>query len=351
MSSRLEAASHFTATLWKQEIYAQLTNEVDPFMQVEHFRPRHRGFAGQTDFWETPSPEPQLPATLIHRLETPLAIENRLIEAARQLAAQIANRYQSTQILFIAVLRAGVPVADWLTKLLPGSMAVATSLFMGYGIDRVSLAEIRSHYPDRPIVFIDGWTGKGGVAGELKKLDVGPLAVLCDPWCVADFRGTTDDVLSPSAFFTGPTTLGFSRTFTRHVDQCFAAFKFPQHYLAPNIVAAWQNVRWSPLSSEWRVCLPLDESQESVVQSPCRPVVDQHSSFSTPMRVHSNEVCRALINSNPGEIFFLDDRTEARVRYDLLLEMADHQRVPTRFNYRELKALNARVACTLRLQS
>lgn len=320
----------FLAPLWQQTVYAELLEEVDPRTQLDRFRPRHVGYTGNLNFWATPSPEPCLSDNLVSRLTQPVPEGSSLLVAANNLAAQIKSQYEEDKILFVAILRAGVPVAQWLTQLVHNSAAVATSLFVGHGIDQASLASIKRDHPDRRIIFVDGWTGKGGVAGELAKLGEGPLAVLSDPWCLADLRGTSEDLLSPSACFTGPTTLGFSRTFTRKPDSIFGTYQFPSSQLNPEIVNAW--------------CVSCKSCETKLDQASGNRI--QHE---TELRVHSNEVCRALINSNPGELYFAGSAAHARDRFSLLLELADAQNVPQKYNVRELSALNTSVACSLEL--
>lgn len=193
----------FRPELWGLDVYAELLQEVDPANDLWMFRSRDSGFQGDASFWAVPSPEPQIPAGVLDRLSS-IFVDEALVVASQSLAARIYERYQPERTLFVAILRAGVPVAEWLTRLLPGSVAVATSLFVGLGIDQVSLQSIRRDYPNRKIVYVDGWTGKGGVAREIKRLGEGELAVLCDPWRLADLSGTSADLLSPSAFFYGP---------------------------------------------------------------------------------------------------------------------------------------------------
>lgn len=336
----------FEATLWNQWVYAEMVDEVEPYGENEKFRKRTDGYSGNLSFWATPSPEPQLNDGLIERLSRPLPFDHPIRSAALNLAASIASRFDPSEILFVSILRAGVPVADWLTRLLPGSLAVATSLFIGHGIDAVSLSNLRAEHPDRKIVFVDGWTGKGGVARELRQLGVSPLAVLSDPWGQAYFCGTREDVLSPSACFTGPMTLGFSRTFTRRSDQCFAAYRFPKRFLRPEVTAAWMQ--------------SCPASRFSVANTAVNVCTEQHGSEITrfqlsagmreiPLRVHSNEVCRALINSNPGELWFADKKSTVVRDYELLLELADAQSIPQRFEVGDLSIFQAKVACTLEL--
>ena len=62
---------------------------------------------------------------------------------------------------------------------------------------------MRAAHPGRPLVFVDGWTGKGSIAQTLARslpADVPVrLAVLSDPAGVADFAATHDDLLLPHA--------------------------------------------------------------------------------------------------------------------------------------------------------
>lgn len=324
-------ASWFEAPLWKMRIYASLREEVDPSTDRHYFRQRSVGYTGDLSFWKTPSPEPELPPLLIERLSMPLAPDDSICLAASTLAARIKSHFDPEQTLFVAILRAGVPLAAWLRRMLPGSEAVATSLFVGLGIDQAALSAIRADYPDRRIVFVDGWTGKGGVANELRRLEAGPLAVLSDPWGQAELRGTRNDVFSPSACFTGPTTLGFSRTFHVHDDERFAAYRFPDEFLQARFVESW-------LAS-----CPV--TRKDTLQD----ISEFRIKHESPLRLHSNEVCRALINSNPETLLFSESDSIVRSKFEFLLALAEAQKVPQRFNVSELDELNAQVACTLRL--
>lgn len=331
-------SDRFTAALWNQQIYAECAREVDPYVHSDRFRRRDCGFDGNRTFWAIPSPEPKLANTLVKRLEEPLQRKHPICVAATHLAATIADRFEPSSLLFVGILRAGVPLVDWLTQMLPGSVGVATSLFVGHGIDRVSFENIQADHPSRQIIFVDGWTGKGGVANEISRLDSGHLAVLSDPWGHATFRGTHRDILSPTACYTGPMTLGFSRTFTRSDKQCFAAYRFPIDLLQPTVTQAW--IRSCPIDMQVN---PVGKRSNHLPRN-----AKKWTSL-TPLRVHSNEVCRALINSNPTEIFFACSKAEAQYRYDLLLELADNQSIPQKFSVRHLSTIRAEVACSLDL--
>jgi hypothetical protein len=315
--------------LWGISLYADLIQEVDPRTDHSRFRDRRSIYEGDSSFWNTPSPEPVLSRSLQSALSR-LVVDERLINAASVLAARVAEQYAPESLLLVAILRAGVPVASWLSKMLAGSTAVATSLFVGIGIDKVAVEMIKRDYPQRKVLFVDGWTGRGGVAGEIKRLAGGQLAVLCDPWGLADFRGTTEDLLSPSALFTGPTTMGFSRTFTRSDGELFGAFRFPGEMLRRDWVDRWISAR------------------PEAFDCPSPMTADPPKVFHcTALRIHANEVARALINSNPKRVLFFDTRDTVRNDYELLLELASMRGVEVELGVRSLKKLATRVACEL----
>lgn len=314
---------------WDQKFYITLLEEVDPFNELHRFRPLSRAYTGNNTFWETPSPEPDLDEVFWKRIADYVDVFP-IQEAAQNLAASIC-RYQpdNSKLLFVSVLRAGVPVADWLTRMLPGSRAASLSLFVGLGIDRAALAQIKTDNPDRDIVFVDGWTGRGGVAREIARLNSGPFAVLIDPWGWADFSGAQEDIFCYSACFTGLATLGFSRTFFIDEQSCFSAYRFPRMHFQRDVVEVWQN-----------------------------SCPKQHSTYFQPekveffketiLRIHSNEVCRALINAAPDYLLFRDSRGYVRERFELLLALAERRKVSVKYDQLFLREYQTRVACTLK---
>ncbi len=315
---------------WNQIFYINLEKEVEPFTDGHLFRPLERAYNGDNTFWSTPSPEPDLDDSFWRDIQKLLARDETIQTAARRLAGAIAAKYPDPEkILFVSILRAGVPVTDWLCRLLPGSVGVAISLFVGLGIDRTALARIRRDFPNRFIIFVDGWTGQGGVARAIAQLGTGPLAVLMDPWGWADFSGVQADLFCPSACFTGLATLGFSRTFFVHDKDFFAAYRFAPRYTKREVVSSWQDA--GPDS-------PLPPLEPGVIKFQA----------DTPLRIHSNEVCRALINAAPQELLFAGDRSSAQERFSLLLDLSARRSVPVQFNVDFLQKLKTSVACTLK---
>ena len=318
---------------WDQLFYLRLEEEVHPFKDINRFRSLNQAYTGNNTFWSTPSPEPDLSDAFWKSVSTAFNEDNGLQAIALNLAESILQKYPDPEkILFVSILRAGVPITDWLCRLLPGSVGAAISLFVGLGIDTVALNRICKDFPDRSIIFVDGWTGRGGVAKVVSALNQGPLAVLIDPWGWADFSGIQEDVLCPSACFTGLATLGFSRTFFVDQQNFFSAYRFPETFLQHELIQDWQNR------------CPV----HPILSSPQKGK-DRVKKFfiETPFRIHSNEVCRALINAAPKTLFFADDPAFVEEKFSLLLKLAVQRSVPVEFNVTHLKELKTKVACRL----
>jgi len=131
------------------------------------------------------------------------------------LAGLIARR-RAGPVTLVSLARAGTPVGVVLKRLLGGVFGrevahYSLSIIRDRGIDQVALAYIlaQGHAPES-IVFIDGWTGKGVIAAELRAsmavfnarhncaIDSG-LYVLSDLAGVAARAAGHDDYLIPSS--------------------------------------------------------------------------------------------------------------------------------------------------------
>lgn len=131
------------------------------------------------------------------------------------LAGLIARR-RAGAITLVSLARAGTPVGVVLKRLLGGMFGrdvahYSLSIIRDRGIDRVALEYIlaQGHAPES-IVFVDGWTGKGVIAAELRAsvaafnaghgCDIdGGLYVLSDLAGVAACAAAHDDYLIPSS--------------------------------------------------------------------------------------------------------------------------------------------------------
>lgn len=129
-------------------------------------------------------------------------------------------------LILVSLVRAGLPVGVLLQRALMDSKSsyplpsvhYGISIIRDRGLDPVALQMILNAYPNSPIVFVDGWTGKGAIYQELatslapfrdpnhpnfanifhQGMDVIPLLTLADPAGVAWLAASEDDWLIPS---------------------------------------------------------------------------------------------------------------------------------------------------------
>ena len=129
-------------------------------------------------------------------------------------------------LILVSLVRAGLPIGVLLQRALADadssyalpSVHYGISIIRDRGLDTVALQMILDSYPDSPIVFVDGWTGKGAIYQELaRSLDIFsdpnhpnfanifhqgenviPLLTLADPAGVAWLAASEEDWLIPS---------------------------------------------------------------------------------------------------------------------------------------------------------
>jgi len=137
-----------------------------------------------------------------------------------RLAADIAGlahhlaRQGRGEVVIASLARAGTPIGVLLVRALRESGVTAhhyaISIIRDRGIDRAALGHIARRHDPADVIFVDGWTGKGAIAGELRlSLADRPhgfaprLAVVADPAGVADLAATDDDYLIASGLLNG----------------------------------------------------------------------------------------------------------------------------------------------------
>ena len=166
-----------------------------------------------------------------------------LAQGAERTATDIANLAYTLQQIFhssvnaqeplvlVSLVRAGLPIGVLLQRALSNnkkpdqdsaytlpSVHYGVSIIRDRGLDPVALQLILNKHPDSPIVFIDGWTGKGAIYQELARslepfnnpthinfanffhqgAAVIPLLTLADPAGVAWLAASEEDWLIPS---------------------------------------------------------------------------------------------------------------------------------------------------------
>ena len=147
----------------------------------------------------------------------------------------------SQPLILVSLVRAGLPIGVLLQKALSdasASYALASqhygvSIIRDRGLDPVALQYILQQHPRSPIVFVDGWTGKGAIYGELQRSlakitdkrqqaqlfhqgeGVIPLVTLADPAGVAWLSASDDDWLMPASLLNSTVSGLISRTLYR----------------------------------------------------------------------------------------------------------------------------------------
>jgi hypothetical protein len=139
----------------------------------------------------------------------------RVRHDVERLARAIGDRPQTAaRCVIVSLARAGTPVGILLKRALRRlgieAWHYSVSIIRGRGIDENALAYIARRHGTANAVFVDGWTGKGAIRGELDRaLASGAsgfapfLAVVADPAGRADLAATFDDYVIPGGLLNG----------------------------------------------------------------------------------------------------------------------------------------------------
>ena len=166
--------------------------------------------SGKVHYSEMLSHEPAPSPEHIHIYEQALKNgEGRLAKEVMLLAKQLILAFPHKPIVLASLVRAGVPLGVMLHRLLKRlgheSYHYGISIIRDRGIDEKALSEIEQKHGTENIVFVDGWTGKGSIAGQLKASlservgypECPHLVVLADPCAMAWMSASHDDWLIP----------------------------------------------------------------------------------------------------------------------------------------------------------
>lgn len=179
-----------------------------------------------------------------------VAGQQRMAIDIASLAANLHQRFNRQGIyqidaqhplILVSLVRAGLPIGVLLQKALSdqttpyqlASQHYGVSIIRDRGLDSVALQYIFSRHPHSPIVFVDGWTGKGAIYGELQRSlakvsdakqkaqlfhqgeGVIPLVTLADPAGVAWLSASEEDWLMPASLLNSTVSGLVSRTLYR----------------------------------------------------------------------------------------------------------------------------------------
>jgi hypothetical protein len=139
---------------------------------------------------------------------------DRFARCLSRLVHAIAREAGPRPVVLASLARAGTPVGVLLRR---GLAAIghpvihySISIIRDRGLDERAVATILAAHPDHHLVWIDGWTGKGSIARELRRATgalnarhgwrlPAEMAVVADPAGHARLAATDEDVLIPSA--------------------------------------------------------------------------------------------------------------------------------------------------------
>lgn len=153
------------------------------------------------------------------------AWKRQTAEAVRAVAEKLLAR-KGEGLVIVSLARAGTPVGVLVRRYLKRFHGVdaahySVSIIRGRGIDANAMRYILARHAAEKLCFLDGWTGKGAIAGQLAEaLAEFPevddrLAVLADPAGVCEIYGTRGDIFIPCSCLNSVVSGLFSRTVLR----------------------------------------------------------------------------------------------------------------------------------------
>ncbi|MCI3943733.1 Cysteine protease StiP [Pseudomonas syringae] len=143
----------------------------------------------------------------------------RMADDVQALAQALDRQCTGPEIILVSFVRAGLPLGVLLRRALIelGREAhhYGISIVRDRGIDNVALEAIVQAHGAQNIVFVDGWTGKGAISGEIRRSLAGDarfpadprLVVLADPCGCAWLAASAEDWVIPSGIL-GATVSG-----------------------------------------------------------------------------------------------------------------------------------------------
>lgn len=143
----------------------------------------------------------------------------RMASDVQALALALNQVCTGPSIVLVSFVRAGLPLGVLLRRALiemgRDAHHYGISIIRDRGIDTVALESIIQAHGEESIVFVDGWTGKGAISGEIKRSLSGDsrfpneprLVVLADPCGHAWLSASAEDWVIPSGIL-GATVSG-----------------------------------------------------------------------------------------------------------------------------------------------
>jgi len=269
---------------------------------------------------------------------------DRLAQDVANLAAHLAQRRPGREVVIVSLARAGTPIGVLLARTLRAWGRVAhhysISIIRDRGIDRVALAHIAAIHNVEDAVFVDGWTGKGAIAGELRAaladrpFGFAPeLAVIADPAGQADIAATADDYLIASGLLNGIVSGLVSRSILNAevvgAGDFHACATYPQHASA-DVSRAFVDAIAPRAAAASPRAIDGHAGQRAELRAACEAMLDTllaHSGTRDRNRIKPGiaEATRALLRRVPERLLVRDSR-DADVAH--LLHLAAEHAIP-----------------------
>jgi len=205
---------HFSGTYSQQDVHILLKPALIPTVDVDAKEAMIQ--SGDKHYSEMISPE-TVPDERYMQLYSEALERNagRLSRDVAKLAEILTHRPQTKETcVIISLARAGTPIGVLLKRQLErlgiSVFHYSVSIIRGRGIDANALRYISERHDPKNCIFLDGWTGKGAIKGELERSLEGNkwgfdpfLAVIADPAGRADIAATDEDYVIPSGLLNG----------------------------------------------------------------------------------------------------------------------------------------------------
>lgn len=261
----------------------------------------------------------------------------RMADDVQALALALEQRYRGPSIALVSFVRAGLPLGVLLRRALLGlgrdAHHYGISIVRDRGIDRVALDSIIARHGADNIVFVDGWTGKGAIAGEIRRclgddprfIDGPRLVVLADPCGHAWLAASADDWIIPSGIL-GATVSGLvSRTIwpaDGGLHGCVVYDHLQPHDVTRSFI---ERIEMARASAQTGPATPWTPDQTRALQQRAQAVVSHLANRFQVVNLNRvkpgiAEATRAVLRRVPDQVL-VRDRTDADVQ--LLIHLTD----------------------------
>ncbi|WP_339485639.1 cysteine protease StiP domain-containing protein [Pseudomonas sp. EL_65y_Pfl2_R95] len=279
--------------------------------------------------------------TAVHKALFARALQQnggRVAADVQALALALNQACKEPSIVLVSFVRAGLPLGVLLRRALVemgrDCHHYGISIVRDRGIDNLALEAIIQAHGAQSIVFVDGWTGKGAISGEIKRslkgdsrFPVEPrLVVLADPCGRAWLSASAEDWIIPSGIL-GATVSGLVSRSIWPADGglhgCIVYDHLSEHDVTRDFIEQIE-VRRRALATV-APATPWTDDQRSALQAAAMSVVESLASrfdIRNLNRVKPGiaEATRAVLRRVPEHVL-VRDRTDSDIQ--LLMHLTE----------------------------